>query len=50
MIYGKVEPSDIYEVEALLHVQEAHMEKYNKKKSLHLVLQPIWLMRDQINS
>lgn len=31
MIYGKVEPTNIYEVEVLLNVQEAQMEKYRQE-------------------
>lgn len=31
MIYGKVKPTDIYEVEALVYVQEAQMEKYKQE-------------------
>lgn len=30
MIYEKVEPKDIYEVEALLYVQETQMDKYKQ--------------------
>lgn len=28
MIYGKVEPTDIYEVKALIYVQKTQMDKY----------------------
>lgn len=31
MMYEKVEPADIYEVEALLYVQYAQMEKYEQE-------------------
>ncbi|KAI5399698.1 hypothetical protein KIW84_064871 [Lathyrus oleraceus] len=31
MIYGKSEPTNIYEVKALLYVQEAQMDKYHQQ-------------------
>lgn len=33
MVYGKSEPKDMYDVEGLLYVQEAHLDKYCQELS-----------------
>lgn len=36
MVYGKTEPMDIYEVKALLYVQEAQMDNYRQELSTNI--------------
>lgn len=38
MIYGKTEPTDIYDVDAILYVQKTQLERFRQKLATHIAI------------